>query len=219
MFKPTPFKLLTVGLSASFAVISAPSGSTIMLVTLVCNISSAAEVPILRRVDTKPACGVRTCNSYNSIRRAPNTSYYYYSNSWRASVMTSLTISPISCKFPSVRVIRSKYVFDAFVFFHGTVCSRCYGCLSWVDVICGSMPPCSVSVSCSGEGDFFPSCSYPVLCCSANFAVSHVAWALAVASSFLRFSTSCAIRSFVSSFFCCAHHGWTFRGYNTLSNN
>lgn len=58
MFNPTPFKLLTMDLSASFSVVSAPSGSTIVLVTLVRNISSATKVLIARLVETVLACGV-----------------------------------------------------------------------------------------------------------------------------------------------------------------
>jgi len=117
-FNPTPFKILIVDLLASYFVVSAPSGSTITLVTLVCNISVVAEVSIARLVDTALACGVRASNSCNFVWRAPITNYCCSSNCWRASVVTSLTISPISYRFPSVRVIGSKDVFEALVFFH-----------------------------------------------------------------------------------------------------
>lgn len=121
-------------------------------------------------------------------------------------MVTSLTLSLISCKSPSVRVIGLKDVFDAFFFFHGTTCSHGHGCLSLVDVIYGSVSPCSVSIFASvlGKGDFFPSHSSPlVFFCSASFTASRAAWALAFACSFLHFSTSYAIESFVSSFLCC----------------
>ena len=72
MFNLTPFKLLTVGLLASFSVMNAPSDITIVLVTLARNISSAAEVLTTRLVDTVPAYGVHTCNSYICVRRPPN---------------------------------------------------------------------------------------------------------------------------------------------------
>lgn len=135
IFNPTCFRLLTVGLSASFFVVSAPYGSTIVLVTLVCNISSAVEVPIARLVDTVPACGVQTCNSYNSIQRAPITNYYCSLNCWRPFVVTSLTVSPMSCKSTSVRVIGSKDVFEALFFFRDAAFSCGHGCLSWVDFV------------------------------------------------------------------------------------
>jgi len=102
----------------------------------------------------------------------------------------SLTVSPISCRSPSVRVIGSKKVFEAFVFFHGPTYSLGRRRFSWVDVVCRSMPPCSVSISSLGEGDFCPSrSSYDVFYCSStNFAALRATWALAVASSFLFFS-------------------------------
>ena len=118
--------------------------------------------------------------------------------------MTSLTILSISCKSPSVKVIRSNNVFDAFVFFRGIICSCGRRHLSWVNVIYGSVPRCYVSVSGLGEGDLCPSCSSSlVFCCSSNFTVSRATWTLVIASSFLRFSASYTIRSFVSSFLHC----------------
>ena len=68
--------------------------------------------------------------------------------------MTSLTISLMSCRSPSMRVIGSKEVLEAFDFFRGLTCSlgRCH--FSCVDVVCGSVPPSSFFVSCSGEGNF-----------------------------------------------------------------
>lgn len=58
IFNPTPFKVLTMGLLASFFVVSAPPSSSIALVTLVRNIFMVVEVPIMRLVDTVPAYGV-----------------------------------------------------------------------------------------------------------------------------------------------------------------
>lgn len=60
-----------------------------------------------------------------------------------------------------------------------------------------------VMCSCFRRGDLCPSrSSFVVLCyCSTNFTTSHASWALAIASSFLCFSTNCAIYNFVSSFF------------------
>lgn len=77
--------------------------------------------------------------------------------------------------------------------------------LSWVDVIFGSTPPCSIGSSistlASGEGGLCPShSSPPIFCCFANFTASHDAWALASSSFFLCFSASYDIQSFVSSF-------------------
>lgn len=194
-----------MGLLASFSVVSAPSSSIIALVTLVRNISTIANVLIATLVDTVPIYGVRACNSCNSVWRAANTNYYYHLNFLTASMVTSLTVSPISCKSPSVRVIGFKDVFEALVFFHDTTFSCGRWCLSWVDVVCRSTPPCSigssVSASAPGKGEFFPSRSSPhVSYCSANFAVSRTAWVLASASAFLHFSARCAILSFFSSF-------------------
>jgi len=120
--------------------------------------------------------------------------------------MTSLTISLMSYRPPSLRVIGSNEIFEAFVLFCAPTYSRGHIIFSWVDVVCRSVPPCSVSISGSGKGDFYPSCSSSTVfyCSSANFTASHVAWALAVASSFLCFSASYAIRSFISSFVHCA---------------
>ena len=119
--------------------------------------------------------------------------------------MTSLTISQMSCRSPSVRVIRSKEVFEAFDFFCGPTCSiKCYH-FSCVDAVCGSAPPSSWSVSYSGEGDFWPSCSFfAAFCCSsAAFATSCASCTLAAAPSFLLFSANCAIYSYASFFFLC----------------
>jgi len=71
---------MTIGLLASFSVMSAPSGSTIVLVILVKNISSATEVSTARLVDSVPAYGVCTYNNYICVRRAPNTNWCCSSN-------------------------------------------------------------------------------------------------------------------------------------------
>lgn len=93
IFNPTNFRLLIMDLLASFSVVSAP------------------------------ACGVRTYNSCSSVQRAPNTNSCFSSNCWRAFVVTSLTISLISCRSPSVNVFGSKDVFEALVFFRDTTFS------------------------------------------------------------------------------------------------
>ncbi len=162
-------------------------------------------VPTARLVDTVPASGVHTYNSYIGVWRAPNTIWCCSSNYWRASVDTSLIISPIWWRSPSVRVIRSNEVFEAFDSFHNPTCSLRHRHFSWVDIICRSMPPCSVSVFGSSKGDFCPSrSSFVVFYFSfANFIASCATWALATASSFLCFSANCAIHSFASSFFRC----------------
>jgi len=49
-------------------------------------------------------------------------------------------------QIPLSRVIGSKDVIDAFVFFHGTGYSHGRKCLNWVDIICGPVPPCSIFV-------------------------------------------------------------------------
>lgn len=69
-------------------------------------------------------------------------------------MVTSHTISPISCRSPSVRVIGSKEVLEAFDFFHDPTYSLTHCHFSCVDVVYGSAPLSSVSGSCSGEGDF-----------------------------------------------------------------
>lgn len=121
-------------------------------------------------------------------------------------MVTSLTISPISCRSPSLRVIGSNEVFEAFNFFHNLTCSL--GCrhFNWVDVVYGSMPPCSMLVSGSSEGNFYPSCSSSTAFCysSAKFTVSHAAWDLAVIALFQHFYANCTICSFTSFIFCFA---------------
>lgn len=139
---------------------SAPSGKTIVLVTRARKISSVAVMPSVRLVDTVLACGVRTCNSCICAWRAPNTVWCSFTNYWRASMVMSLTVSPMSCRSPSVRVVGLKEVLEAFDFFYVPTCTlgRCrFNC---VDVVCGSTPPSSGSISCSGEGDFWPQCSF-----------------------------------------------------------
>ena len=175
-----------------------------VLVILAHSISSVIDVPTARLVDTVPAYGVCTCNSCICARRALNTIWCSYSNYWRVSMVMSLIVLPMLCRSPLVMVIRLKEVFEAFDFFHNRNCSL--GCehFSWVDTVCGFAPPCFIFVSSLSEGDFYPLCSSFVafFCSFANFASSCVAWALAIAASFLRFSTNCAICIFTSSFFC-----------------
>lgn len=62
-FNHTHFRALTVSLSASFSVFSAPSGSTIALEAFVHSISVAFEGPIAKLVDTMPGCNMQVNNS------------------------------------------------------------------------------------------------------------------------------------------------------------
>lgn len=136
---------------------SAPSSSTIALEAFTHNISAAFEMPIESLVDTVPACDAQVYNSYKLFWIAPNTSFSYYSNCCRASEVTSRTMSPMSCKSPSVRVIGFSDVLVAFDFFLDPLFSCSLGHLMWTDVSCGSTPCCfvclSISSSISGEGD------------------------------------------------------------------
>lgn len=120
-------------------------------------------------------------------------------------MVTSLTVSPISWTSPSMRVIRSYEVFEAFEFFRDPTCSLGYEHFNLVHTACGFAPPCSILVSSSGKGDFYPSRSSSTIFCysSANFVMSCAAWALATASSFLCFSANYATHNFTSYFFWC----------------
>ena len=116
-FNQSPFKVLTVDLSASFSVVSSPSGNTTALEAFVHNILAASEVSIAKLVDTVPTCDVRVCNSYNPVWIAPSMICYFCSNYCRASVVTSLTVSPMSYKYPSVSVMGSSEFLVALDFF------------------------------------------------------------------------------------------------------
>lgn len=124
--------------------------------------------------------------------------------------MTLHTISPISYRSPSVRVIGSKEVLDAFDFFHDPTCSLGHWCFNCVDTVSWSVPPSSISISiscpCSCEGDFWPSRSFFAAFCAttAAFVASCTSYTFVVAASFLLFSTNYATHSFASSFFFCA---------------
>ena len=133
-FNPTPLRVLTVALSASFSMVSAPSGSNIMLETFACSISATYEVLIARLVDNVLACDTWVCSSCRPIWMAPNISCCCYSNCCRASMVTSRTLSPISCKIPSVRVIGSNDVLVAFDFFLDPTFSYSLRFLMWADV-------------------------------------------------------------------------------------
>ena len=74
-FSPTPFKALTMGLSASFSMVSAPSGSTIALEAFVCSILAASEVSVAKLVDTVPTYDAWVCNSCNPVWIAPSMIY------------------------------------------------------------------------------------------------------------------------------------------------
>lgn len=116
-------------------------------------------------------------------------------------MVTSLIISPISWRSPSVRVIGSNEVFEVFIFLCNPTCSLRRRCFSWVDIVYESTPSCSVPVSSLGKGNFYPSCSsFVAFCCSST---KFSTWALAIASYFMRFFTGSATHSFTSSFFHC----------------
>lgn len=126
--------------------------------------------------------------------------------------MTSCTISSMSCKSPSVRVIGSKEVLEAFDFFRGPTCSLRDWHFNCVDGVYGSMPPSSTSDSSSGEGDVWSSrsfslkCFYSVaaFCCFVvAFTASYTSCDFAAAASFLLFYDNCTTHSFSSSFFLC----------------
>lgn len=68
--------------------------------------------------------------------------------------MTSRIVSPISCRSPSMRVLRLKEVLEAFNFFRSPTCSLGHFRFSCANVVYGSTPPSSVSASFSSEGDF-----------------------------------------------------------------
>lgn len=167
-FNPTPLRALIVGLSTSFFAVSAPSSSTIMLETFARSISTAYEVLIARLVDTVPACDVRVCNSCRLEWMANNSSFYCCSNYCSASAVTSHTVSLMSCKSPSVRVIGSNDVLVALDFFLDPPFSCSLGRLIRENVSYGFVPcffVCSsISSSVLGECNLVPllePCSVP----------------------------------------------------------
>lgn len=105
--RPRPFIMLTGNLSILFVATRAPSGNTIVFSICACNICSIAEDPTMRLVERVPTWGGHTCNSYSYSLRAPNTVWFSCIKSWRASFMTLHTISLMSCRSPSVKVIGS----------------------------------------------------------------------------------------------------------------
>lgn len=74
--------------------------------------------------------------------------------------MTSCMVSPMSCRSPSVRVIRLTNSLDIFTFLCSPIHSLEHWRFSNVDVVSGSALPSSSSVSISFyypcEGNFFP---------------------------------------------------------------
>lgn len=104
-----------MGPLASFFVVRAPSRRTIAMEAFARNISTTSEVLIERLVDTMLACDVWVCNSCKPIQIAPKIICCCCSNCYRSSVVTSRTVSPMSCKSSSVRVIGSNDVLLAFL--------------------------------------------------------------------------------------------------------
>ena len=125
---------------------------------------------------------------------------YCCSNCCRASVVTSLTVSPISCKPPSLSVIWSSDILVAFDFFLEPPFYHSLGCLIRENLSCGSTP-CSLSVSSfvSGEGDCTPLLEPPIFF-AIYWATSCSTWALSMPSFFL-ISASWVILSLASCFF------------------
>ena len=73
ILRPRPFSALTKGLSVSFDVNSAPSGSTMVFVICPRNICFAVVEPTTRLVKRVPTWGGSAYNSCNYTLRAPNT--------------------------------------------------------------------------------------------------------------------------------------------------
>ena len=116
-----PFRVLIIGLSASFAVTNAPSSNIMVFFTWARNICSATIVLTTRLVERVPAWGVHTCNSYSYALGDPNTIWFSCTKFWRASEVTSWNLLLMSWRTPVVRVIRSIDNFDALTFLRGPV--------------------------------------------------------------------------------------------------
>ena len=108
--RPRPLIVLTTNLSVSFGAISAPSSNTMAFSICVHNICSTAEDPIARWVERVPTWGGCTYNSCSYTMRAPNTIWCSYINCWRASSVTSRTVSPMSWRSPSIKVMGALMV-------------------------------------------------------------------------------------------------------------
>lgn len=67
--------------------------------------------------------------------------------------MASLTISPMSFKSPSIRVIGSRDIFLALDFFRGLNFFGSLVHLVWNEVVSRSAPPCNVSSSSSSGSE------------------------------------------------------------------
>lgn len=113
-----------MGLSASFFMVSAPSDNTVALEAFMRNILVGSEVSIAKMVDIVLACEVWVYNSYNLVWMAPRMIYCCCSNCSRVSIVTSLNVSLISCKSPSINVIGSREVLVALDFFLDSPFSR-----------------------------------------------------------------------------------------------
>lgn len=149
---------------------------------------------------------------------APKIVWCSCMKSWRASFVTSHTVSLMSCRSPLIRVIGSMDNIEALIFFHNPARStRCWR-FNCVDVVRKSVPPSSVSASsaaCPCEGIAWPSPAFMVAACvavvatafscsAALCATSRADRTSAVSVSFLHFSANCAMHSLASPFFFCA---------------
>ena len=136
--------------------------------------------------------------------------------SWRASLVTSRTVSLMSCRSTSVRVIRSIDNFNSLSFLRDPArFARCWH-FNYVDVIFGSAPPSAVSASFSSYPCVvWPLPTFKAASCAtaaavafsysaAFYAASYAVHTSAVAASFLCFSANCAMCNLALSFFLCS---------------
>ena len=126
----------------------------------------------------------------------------------------SCTVSPMSCRSPSVRVIGSMNNFEAFAFFHNPI--RFAGCwrFSYMEAVHWSAAPSSISASfaaCPCEGVVWPLPTFTTTSCAgaafshlvAFYVTSHATYTSATIVYLLRFLANCVMRSLASSFFFC----------------
>ena len=122
-----------------------------------CSILAAYDVPITKLVDVVPTCDRWAFNSYSLVWMAPRTICYYHSSYCRASAVTSLTLSPMSHKSPSISVMGSNEVLVSLDFFLDPPFYGSVECLIQSSVSWPSAPCCFVSSSSvAGEGDHAP---------------------------------------------------------------
>lgn len=185
---PRYFIMLSDDRSITLENSSTPYGNTIVFAILACNICSVAEVPAVTCVDRVPPWGGCTCNSCIYTLRAPNTIWCSCMNSLSTSLVTSRTVSLMSWRSPSVKVIGSMASFKALNFFLGPDLFAMRDHFNFVDVALRSTLPYVVFISFS---------SYP----------EDVAWTLS--AYVVAASTACVVAAafvvfFYSANFCAA---------------